>query len=223
MPEPDSGITPDAQSQNRIVYLATKRCFDIVVALSGLVLLSPLLLLIALLVKLDSKGPVLYKGRRVGLRGKPFNMLKYRTMLANADRIGGSSTPEDDPRITRFGKFLRRHKLDEIPQLFNILIGQMSVVGPRPQVQWAVHLSSLSERQILLMKPGITDVASVHFSNEGEILKGSKDPDGDYMKYIHREKVRLSLEYMRLRSMRLDLRLIAETVCVILKQNDRDT
>jgi lipopolysaccharide/colanic/teichoic acid biosynthesis glycosyltransferase len=172
---------------------------------------------IAAAIKTGSPGPLLYRGKRVGLNGQPFEMLKFRTMVVNADKIGGSSTPEDDPRVTPIGKKLRRYKLDELPQLINVLKGDMSFVGPRPQVQWAVDLYTPEEREILKVRPGITDEASLRFSNEAEILKGSKDPDKDYIEKIHPEKMRLSLEYVRNRSFSGDLSIIARTAQAIFK------
>jgi lipopolysaccharide/colanic/teichoic acid biosynthesis glycosyltransferase len=144
-------------------------------------------------------------------------MLKFRTMVVNADKIGGSSTPDDDQRITRVGRFLRRYKLDELPQLINVVRGEMSLVGPRPQVKWAVDLYTPEERRVLTVKPGITDYASLRFPNEGEILKGSTDPDRDYMEKIHPEKMRLSLEYIELRSMRVDIGIIFQTLLAIIR------
>lgn len=179
-------------------------------------MLCPVWAVITVLIKKDG-GPVIYKARRVGLNGKPFIMWKFRTMVVNADQLGGSSTPDDDARITDIGRFLRRTKLDEFPQLVNVLKGEMSFVGPRPQIQWAVDLYTLEERQVLSVRPGMTDSASVRFPSEGKILKGSKDPDGDYMKLIHPHKMRLSLEYVLNRSMLLDLKLIFQTVWTILK------
>lgn len=199
------------------LYPAGKRIFDTAVAAVGLVILSPVLATIAIAIKTGSKGPVFYRGPRAGLRGKRFQMLKFRTMVTDADKIGGSSTPEDDPRITSIGKTLRRYKLDELPQLFNVLLGDMSFVGPRPQVQWAVDLYTPEERAILGVRPGITDKASLKFSNEAEILKGSTDPDKDYIEKIHPEKMRLSLEYVRTRSFSGDLSIIAQTVGSILR------
>jgi lipopolysaccharide/colanic/teichoic acid biosynthesis glycosyltransferase len=193
------------------MYPALKRLFDIVASLAALTLLSPVLAVLAVLIKSHDGGPVLYAGRRVGRGGVPFGMYKFRSMVLDADKIGGSSTPDDDPRITPIGKILRRYKLDELPQLINVLKGEMSVVGPRPQVQWAVDLYTPEQRQVLTVPPGITDYASVQFPNEGEILKGSTDPDRDYMEKIHPEKMRLSLEYVRNRSMLTDLRVIAQT------------
>src|SRR5204862_5888771 len=136
---------------------------------------------------IDRDGPVLYGGRRAGRGGREFKMYKFRSMVTNADRIGGADTADDDPRLTKTGRFLRRHKLDELPQLINVLRGDMSLVGPRPQFKWAVDLYNGEERRLLTVRPGITDYASIRFRNESEILKGSTDPDQDYMEKIHPE------------------------------------
>jgi len=192
-----------------------KRAFDLIASMMGILVLSPVLLFIAAWIKFDSRGPVFYRGARVGLGGKTFRIFKYRTMVVNSDKIGGSSTPDDDPRLTRSGKFLRRFKLDELPQLLNVVTGDMSLVGPRPQVQWAVDLYTPEEREVLTVRPGITDYASVHFPNEGEILKGSLDPDKDYMEKIHPKKMRLSLEYVKARSFWVDLKIIFETIVAV--------
>jgi lipopolysaccharide/colanic/teichoic acid biosynthesis glycosyltransferase len=199
------------------IYPLAKRTFDTALAATALVVLSPVIGAIAIAIKAGSAGPLLYRGKRVGLDGRQFNMLKFRTMVVNADQIGGSSTPEDDPRVTPIGKKLRRYKLDELPQLWNVVAGQMSFVGPRPQVKWAVDLYTPEERAILGVRPGITDEASLKFSNEAEILKGSKDPDKDYIEKIHPEKMRLSLEYVRNRSFSGDLSIIARTAGAIIK------
>jgi lipopolysaccharide/colanic/teichoic acid biosynthesis glycosyltransferase len=199
------------------MYVVLKRLFDLIVSLIALVILSPLLALLAVLIKRHDGGPVLYAGRRVGTHGKLFGMYKFRSMVLNAESIGGSSTPDDDPRITPIGKFLRQTKLDELPQLLNVVKGEMSIVGPRPQVQWAVDLYTPEQRQVLSVPPGITDYASVRFPNEGEILRGSTDPDRDYMEKIHPEKMRLSLEYVRSRSLATDFKVIAQTALAILR------
>lgn len=199
------------------MYLVLKRLFDLLASLGALVLLSPLMAVLAMRIKGYDGGPVLYAGRRVGKDGKPFGMYKFRSMVLDADKIGGSSTPDDDPRITPIGKVLRRYKLDELPQLFNVVKGEMSLVGPRPQVQWAVDLYTPEQRQVLAVPPGITDYASVRFPNEGEILKGSTDPDRDYMEKIHPEKMRLSLEYVHQRSLLTDLKVIVQTFLAILR------
>lgn len=189
-----------------------KRTFDIVASAAGLLVLSPLLALIALLIKLGSSGPVFYRGARVGRGNVDFRIFKFRSMVANAEAIGGSSTPEDDPRITRIGALLRRHKLDELPQLFNVFWGDMSFVGPRPQVRWAVELYNSEQRALLSVRPGITDYASLRFSDEAKILEGSKDPDKDYLEKIAPEKIRLGLEYVRHQSLVSDIRILVATV-----------
>jgi lipopolysaccharide/colanic/teichoic acid biosynthesis glycosyltransferase len=199
------------------MYPLQKRCFDLAGSAFGLFVLSPVLCAIAVAIKFDSSGPVLYAAPRVGRGGKLFRMYKFRTMVTNADKIGGSSTPDDDPRITRVGRVLRRFKLDELPQLLNVANGTMSMVGPRPQVKWAVDLYTPEQRRVLTVRPGITDYASLRFPNEGEILKGSKDPDKDYMEKIHPEKMRLSLEYLDKRSFLTDLSIIFQTVVTVFK------
>jgi len=195
-----------------------KRLFDVISALVGIIVLSPGLCLIAVLIKMGDGGPVFYRGERVGRGGRLFRIYKFRTMVVNAESMGASSTSEDDPRITRIGKCLRKYKLDELPQLINVLKGEMSIVGPRPQVQWAVDLYSPEEREILCVRPGITDMASIRFANEEEILRGSADPDKDYMEKIHPEKMRMSLEYVRNRSFAGDMKVIGLTIGAILKK-----
>ena len=194
-----------------------KRLFDLFWSTAGLLMLSPLLIAIALAIKLTSRGPVFYRGERVGLNGRPFRIFKFRTMVVHADRIGGSSTPEDDPRVTYVGKILRKFKLDELPQLLNVFAGEMSLVGPRPQVGWAVERYTAEERAVLSVRPGMTDWASLKFANEGEILKGSTDPDRDYWEKIHPEKMRLGLEYARTHSLGGDIRVILETVAAVFR------
>jgi len=193
-----------------------KRCFDVVVSAALLLLLSPVLLLLAVVIKLTAPGPVLYGGERAGRFGRPFRMWKFRSMVVGADARGPSSTAIDDPRITRVGALMRRYKLDELPQLLNVVRGEMSLVGPRPQVLWAVARYSDAEREVLAVRPGITDLASLSFANEAEILKGSADPDRTYYEQIHPEKMRLALEYVRTRTMRLDLWILAATLAVAL-------
>jgi lipopolysaccharide/colanic/teichoic acid biosynthesis glycosyltransferase len=196
-------------------YTQIKRLFDLLLSSLGLTVLSPVLVVIALMIKYDSVGSVFYAGIRAGLYGMPFKMYKFRTMVVNADKIGGSSTPDDDPRITSVGRVLRRYKLDELPQLINVFKGDMSFVGPRPQIQWAVDRYTPEERLVLSVPPGITDYASLRFPNEGQILKGSADPDKDYLEKIHPEKMRLSLEYVKGRSFWLDIKIILQTIAAI--------
>jgi lipopolysaccharide/colanic/teichoic acid biosynthesis glycosyltransferase len=205
------------------VYFTAKRIFDFVIALTAALLLSPFLAAVAVLIWAHDRGPVFYRAKRVGRGGGLFTMLKFRTMVMNAEKLGASSTADDDPRITRLGKFLRRYKLDELPQLFNVLGGSMSLVGPRPQVQWAVDLYSAEERRVLEVPPGITDYASLHFPNEGEILKGSTDPDRDYMEKIHPRKMQLALQYVRERSLATDLKILIQTAGTVVGWRVRAT
>lgn len=197
------------------MYPVAKRLFDIVFALLGLVLTLPLFAVIAFLIKRDSEGPVFYRAPRVGKDGKPFKMLKFRTMVANADKIGGPSTANDDPRITRVGRFLRRYKLDELPQLINVLKGEMSFVGPRPEVQQYVDMYTEEEKAILTVKPGITDWASLWNSDEGAVLAGSPDPEKAYLELIRPTKIKLQLEYVRRRSFLTDLGILLRTVMAV--------
>ena len=193
------------------MYSPLKRLFDVVVSFIGFAVSSPLIVLIALLIKLDSEGPAFYRSVRVGRFGKPLKLFKFRTMVADADKIGASSTPDDDPRITRVGRIIRKYKLDELPQLINVLKGEMSFVGPRPQVPWIVALDRESYETVLSVRPGIADYAFVMLPSEGEVLRGSTDPDGDYLRKLHPEKMRLSLEYVRNRSFRFDMMILIDT------------
>ncbi len=193
-----------------------KRSFDMALSAMGLAVLSPVMLLIAALIKLEDAGPVLYRGERVGKNKRPFRMLKFRTMVVNAEKLGASSTSDDDSRITKTGRFLRRCKLDELPQLINVFKGEMSLVGPRPQVKWAVELYSENEKRLLSVRPGITDYASIRFRNEGEILKGSTDPDRDYLEKIAPEKIRLGLLYVDSASIITDMKIILLTLGTLL-------
>lgn len=193
-----------------------KRLFDIIVSTLGLILVLPIIVLIAIAIKLDSPGPVLYKGVRIGKEGKPFRMHKFRSMVQNADKIGGPSTAGDDPRLTRMGKFMKKFQLDELPQLFNVLKGEMSLVGPRPEVPMYVGMMTPEEKQIILsVKPGMTDWASLWDFREGEILKGSSDPEKTYQEKIRPEKIRLQMKYVRERNFLVDLQIILQTLLKI--------
>jgi lipopolysaccharide/colanic/teichoic acid biosynthesis glycosyltransferase len=182
------------------------------------VVASPVLLGIWARIKLDGDGPVVYGGRRVGMGGREFRMYKFRSMVPNADKVGGPNTPDDDPRLTRTGRVLRRYKLDELPQLFNVLKGDMSFVGPRPQVPDEVARYTPEERDLLLVRPGITDWASLRFSNEGEILKGHDDPDRAYAELIRPEKMRLGLEYVHTARLRDDIGILVKTALLPLRK-----
>jgi lipopolysaccharide/colanic/teichoic acid biosynthesis glycosyltransferase len=190
-----------------------KRTFDLLVGVLALALFSPLLVTIAAAVWLEDRAPVFYRGVRIGRRGVPFRIWKFRTMCVEAESAGPSSTSADDPRLTRIGRLLRRFKLDELPQLLNVVRGEMSCVGPRPQVPWAVGLYDPQEQALLSVRPGITDYASIVFADEGEILRGSKEPDRHYLEKIAPEKIRLGLEYVERCSLRLDIRIITATLC----------
>lgn len=199
----------------------TKRLFDFCLSLLLLGLSSPLCALVAVMVKLDSKGPILYRGHRIGKGGRPFAMLKFRTMVPDADKIGGPSTSDDDPRMTKVGGVLRRFKLDELPQLVNVLKGEMSFVGPRPEVSLEVDLYTDEERVLLTVRPGITDYASLTFHNEGEILKGSKDPHEAYRRLIRPKKMELGMRYVREQSFGTDLKILAMTFQALLSSRLR--
>lgn len=201
-----------------------KRFFDIALAGVCLCVLWPLLLVIALAVKFDSFGPALYRGSRAGVQGRPFWILKFRTMVVGADKLGGPSTANDDPRITRIGKFLRTYKLDEFPQLINVFTGEMSFVGPRPEVLSEAQTYSTEERELLTVRPGITDWASLRFRDEGRILAGSGDPHQAYRERIRPEKIRLGLQYVRRRSFLTDLSILFETAKTVVGiRRDRET
>lgn len=190
-----------------------KIIFDIIFSFLGLIITAPILLLFAALIKLDSRGPVFYRGLRSGSYGKPFKIFKFRSMVVNADKIGGPSTSADDSRLTKFGKFLRKYNLDELPQLINILKGEMSFVGPRPEVPSEIETYEEEIRRIILsVRPGMTDLATLANIHEEEILKGSSDPHQTYREKIKPEKIRLGLEYVKTKSFQLDLKIIFKTI-----------
>lgn len=191
-----------------------KRGVDLALAGIGLIMTSPVIGLVWWRIRREGDGPVLYRGMRAGRGGRPFEMYKFRTMVTMADKLGGSSTADDDPRITSTGRLLRRYKLDELPQLFNVLKGDMSLVGPRPQVLHEVAEYNDEERELLRVRPGITDRASIRFHNEGEILRGQPDPDAAYAELIRPEKIRLGLEYVRHGTLREDFGILWQTVSV---------
>lgn len=188
-----------------------KRLFDIVSSFSGLISISPLLLVVSALIKGEDGGLVFYRGVRIGQRGKPFRIFKFRTMVVDAEQRGGPSTADDDPRITRIGKILRKYKLDELPQLINVLKGEMSIVGPRPEVKQYVDMYTDEEKAILSLKPGITDWASIWNPDEGALLAGHPDPEKAYLEKIRPEKIRLQLEYVKQHSFLTDLEIILKT------------
>jgi lipopolysaccharide/colanic/teichoic acid biosynthesis glycosyltransferase len=192
------------------MYSATKRSADIVLSLMAVVLFFPLMFIVAIAIRAESSGSIVYAGVRAGLNGKPFRVLKFRTMVENAENLGGYSTAVDDPRMTRVGSLFRKFKIDELPQFFNVLSGEMSLVGPRPQVLFYTERYNLEERNILSVKPGITDLASIYFSNMDAVL-GSGAVDEMYLREIEPVKNKLRLQYVRNRSFILDMRILIET------------
>jgi lipopolysaccharide/colanic/teichoic acid biosynthesis glycosyltransferase len=189
-----------------------KRAFDMVIACLGLLCLSPLLLPVALLIKLDSPGPALFKQRRVGRGFRPFVIYKFRTMVHDAPRKGTAITFSADPRITRVGRILRKTKIDELPQLINVLQGTMSLVGPRPEVPRYVELFRADYAEILRVLPGITDLASIKYRHEAEFLGGFENPEETYVRHVLPEKIKLAKEYVRQSSFLFDIRLILKTL-----------
>ncbi|MGQ9698440.1 MAG: sugar transferase [Armatimonadota bacterium] len=190
---------------------AAKRGFDLVVSVLGLAVLWPLLLIIAIAVKLDSPGPVFYRGVRTGRGGIPFRIYKFRTMVNNAESLGGGSTAKNDPRVTRIGRLLRKYKLDELPQLINVVRGDMSLVGPRPELPTYTSRYTSEEKAILSVRPGITDFSSIEYIDLAEVL-GDDGADTVYEERVLPTKNQLRLKYVAERSFWLDLRLIALTI-----------
>src|SRR6267142_5862847 len=201
-------MMPQCKDAEQRAIKSMKRALDLILSTIGLIVLAPVLAAVAVAMKMESSGQVFYRGVRIGRYGKPFRIFKFRTMVEDAERVGSASTPGDDLRVTRVGRFLRQYKLDELPQLINVVRGEMSLVGPRPQVLWTVELYTEDEKSILSVRPGITDAASIRFRNEGEILRGSANPDKEYFEKIHTEKMRLSLEYVRTQSFALDCKIL---------------
>lgn len=194
-----------------------KRLFDLVLSSIGLVIASPLLAIVAVWIKLDDPGPVFYRGERIGRFGQPFRIFKFRSMVMNADRIGGPSTSQQDPRVTRSGRFIRRYKLDELPQLINVFLGQMSFVGPRPEVRQYVEQYTKDQMVILDVRPGITDWASIWNANEGAVLSSYSDPDWAYEHIVRPTKLKLQLEYVHRHSLWIDVKIIVYTLLRIAK------
>jgi len=211
---PPSGRRP--RRDGRPLYPLAKRIFDCTVAAGLLSVLSPLLAYVAWRVRREDGGPALYRGDRIGRHGARFRMFKFRTMVVNAANLGGPSTAEDDPRLTEWGRTLRRWKLDELPQLGNVLLGDMSLVGPRPQVEPEVLGYTDNERRLLDVRPGITDWASIRFRDEGAILAGHGDPDEAYNRLIRPKKIELGLRYVDEAGFSTDLGILGRTLsCLI--------
>ena len=195
-----------------------KRLFDIVASGLGLVVLSPLFLIIAIWIKLDSKGPVFYRQVRVGRYNKDFRIFKFRSMRVGADKGSLVTIGERDLRVTRSGYWIRKFKLDELPQLINVFIGDMSLVGPRPEVRHYVDYWTPEQMHVLDVRPGITDPASIMFRNENELMEKAEDPEKYYIEVIMQEKIKLYLEYVEKHNFFYDLGLIFKTFWVIVKE-----
>ena len=195
-----------------------KRIFDIVASGLGLIVLSPLFLVLAIWIKLDSKGPVFYRQVRVGYKNKDFRIFKFRSMRVGADKGSLVTIGGHDPRVTRSGYFIRKFKFDELPQLINVFLGDMSLVGPRPEVRQYVDYWTPEQMHVLDVRPGITDPASIKFRNENELMEKTEDPEKYYIEVIMQEKIKLYLEYVEKHSFFYDLGLIFKTFWVIVKE-----
>lgn len=193
-----------------------KRIFDLCLSVIGLIALSPVFLVVAAVLKADSRGPLLYRQVRVGRYAKDFVLIKFRTMYTGADTAGLLTIGGHDARITRVGAWLRKYKLDELPQLFNVLKGEMSLVGPRPEVPRYVALYTAAQRQVLLVKPGITDWASVYYLEESDLLAGAEDPERFYIRTIMPSKINWNLLYIRQHNLWTDSQIILYTLKRIL-------
>ena len=193
-----------------------KRIFDIILSLFGLMILFPFMLIIAILIKLDSKGPVFFKQIRVTKNGREFKIFKYRTMRVGSDKYSQITVGKDN-RITKIGAFLRKYKLDEIPQLINVLLGDMSLVGPRPEVPKYVALYTKEQKEILKVRAGITDYASIEFSDENDLLASEEDPEKAYIEKIMPKKIELNKKYLSEISILTDIKIILLTINKILK------
>lgn len=192
-----------------------KRLFDIVASACGLILLSPLFFIVSVWIKLDSIGPVFYRQVRVGRYNKDFRIFKFRSMRVGADKGSLVTIGGRDPRVTRIGYYLRKFKIDELPQLINVFIGDMSLVGPRPEVRHYVDYWTPEQLHVLDVRPGITDPASIKFRNENELMESAEDPESFYINVIMQEKLELYLEYVQNASFWYDVKLIFKTFYVI--------
>ena len=195
-----------------------KRIFDVIASGLGLIVLGPLFIILAIWIKLDSKGPVFYRQVRVGYKNKDFRIFKFRSMRVGADKGSLVTIGGHDPRVTRSGYFIRKFKFDELPQLINVFLGDMSLVGPRPEVRHYVDYWTSEQMHVLDVRPGITDPASIKFRNENELMEKADDPEKYYIEVIMQEKIKLYLEYVEKHSFFYDLGLIFKTFWVIVKE-----
>jgi lipopolysaccharide/colanic/teichoic acid biosynthesis glycosyltransferase len=194
-----------------------KRVFDMAVALIGLIALVPVFVVIAILIKLDSSGPVFFKGKRVGQHGKIFYILKFRSMVVDAPQKGPAITCKDDPRVTKMGRFLRKTKLDELPGLVNVLKGEMSLVGPRPEAPAWVERYTPRQRAVLTTRPGITGLTQIKYRNEEDLLSGA-NLEAEYSKIMN-DKLNIDLDYVENRSFSLDLYILMKTATALLRRS----
>ena len=195
-----------------------KRFFDLIVSGLGLLVLSPLFLVLAVWIKCDSSGPVFYRQVRVGRNNRDFRLYKFRSMRVGSDKKGLITIGGHDPRVTRSGYYIRRYKLDELPQLINVFVGDMSLVGPRPEVRKYVDLYTPEQMHVLDVRPGITDLASIRYRNENELLEQADDPDRYYVDVIMQDKLRINLEYVADHSFLKDIQLIGMTFRAIVSK-----
>lgn len=194
-----------------------KRAMDVVLSFIGLIIILPIMVIFSILIKIDSEGPIFFKQIRVGLRGKKFKILKFRTMVVNAEKLGQQITIGEDNRITRVGKFIRKYKIDELPQLINVFKGDMSLVGPRPEVTKYVELYNEEQSKVLSVRPGITDLASIRYSDENEILGKVSNPEEYYTNTIMPDKLDLNLQYINNNNIIKDLVIIFKTIFKVLR------
>lgn len=203
------------------LLIMLKRSFDILLSLVALVLFAPLFLVCAVIIKLTSQGPVFYRGKRVGRGGREFLMLKFRSMVMNADQIGTDLTPQDDPRVTRIGRFLRKTKIDELPQIIDVLKGNMSIVGPRPESPLYARHYNERQKQVLVCMPGIVGPTQIEYRHEELILKDKKYPDAYYIQELMPRKLEIDLDYVENRSFLLDIKILFKALLAVGAMRDR--
>lgn len=196
-----------------------KRSIDLVFSSAALIALLPVFVVVAILIKLESRGPAFFLSTRIGKDGKPFNLIKFRTMVKDAASLSDVvSTPIDDPRITKLGNSLRKYCIDELPQLINVIRGEMSIIGPRPEVPQYVRLFTEEQLPILSIRPGLSDWATIWVGDKGARLRGSSDPEKNYVEEIRPEKMRLQLQYVRNRSVWIDFQIMGQTLALIARK-----
>ena len=196
-----------------------KRTFDVIAAVLGLIFLFPFFVFVAAWVNMESKGGIFYRQRRIGKNGQPFMLLKFRSMFVGSDKSSRITVGNRDSRITKSGQFIRKYKLDEFPQLVNVINGDMSIVGPRPEVEEYVKMYSEEQKKVLTVKPGISDFASIEYMDENELLAKSENPQKTYIDEIMPLKLELNLKYIREQSLRTDLKIIMNTIIGIFSSN----